>query len=165
MEDGIHEIDIMHGMIGARVARIYASGGNSVLTGRETIDHAGIVIDYENGVKFTFNFSLFARNAGPISRHMVLVGTEGILQPEHDKISIRRQSGSDAKLLDANVDASGAKQAEATYREYIAFAHSLRTGEKPMVSGTVGKEAIKISLLAEKSLRERRIVSWNDLPA
>ena len=41
MEDGIHEIDVLHWMINSRVTRIYASGGNNVLKGRETIDHAG----------------------------------------------------------------------------------------------------------------------------
>jgi hypothetical protein len=59
----------------------------------------------------------------------------------------------------------GPDQDTGTYREYLAFANSIRTGAKPLVSGQVGKEAIKIALLAEKSLRERRIMSWNDLPA
>jgi predicted dehydrogenase len=174
MEDGIHEIDILHGLINSRVTRVYASGGNNVYRDRETIDHAGLVIDYENGLKFTFNFCLFGQNAGhPVSRQMVLAGTTGIMQPEGRQVSIRRQRGGPAKLYDAHEAAPGVITARdvgpdqdlGTYREYVAFAHSIRTGEKPLVSGQVGKEAIKISLLAEKSLRERRIVSWNDLPA
>ena len=174
MEDGIHEIDVLHWMINAKVARIYASGGNNVLKQRETIDHAGIVIDYENGVKFTFNFCLFAQNAGPVARLMVLAGAKGILETttERNRLSIWRE-GAKPEWIDAagsapnaiNARESGPDQDIGTYREYLAFANSIRTGEKPMVSGEVGKEAIKISLLAEKSLRERRIVTWNDLPA
>jgi hypothetical protein len=37
-------------------------------------------------------------------------------------------------------------------------------GPRASVSGDVEKEAIKISLLAEKSLRERRVMMWEDLP-
>jgi predicted dehydrogenase len=174
MEDGIHEIDVLHGMINAKVTRVYASGGNNVYKDRETIDHAGLVIDYESGVKFTFNFCLYGNNASKeISRLMVLTGTMGIMQPEGRQVSIRRQTGGPAKVYDPKGSAPdiitarevGPDQDAGTYREYTAFANSIRTGAKPLVSGQIGKEAIKISLLAEKSLREGRIVSWNDLPA
>jgi|SRR5215471_1908813 len=175
MEDGIHEIDILHGLIHSKVTRVYASGGNNVYKNRETIDHAGLVIDYENDIRFTFNFCLYGLNAGPaLARQMVVTGTTGILQPDgRQQVSIRRQQGGPAKLFDAKDSAPdiitardvGPDQDTGTYRQYVAFANSIRTGAKPLVSGQVGKEAIKISLLAEKSLRERRIVSWNDLPA
>ena len=174
MEDGIHEIDVLHGMIGGRVARVYASGGNNIYKDRETIDHAGIVIDYENGVKFTFNFCLFGQNAGSVARQMVLAGTKGVMETGgRDAILIGANAGrgmqtiepGNASPSDATAPVGGPGQEVPTYREYLAFAHSVRTGEKPLVSGQVGKEAIKISLLAEKSLRERRPVNWNDLPA
>ena len=174
MEDGIHEIDVLHGMINSQVTRVFASGGNNVYRNRETIDHAGLVIDYQNGVEFTFNFCLYGNNAGPsVARQMVLTGTTGILQPEAKQVSIRRQTGGPAKVFDTKDSAPGVINARdvgpdqdtGTYREYVAFANSIRTGAKPLVSGQVGKEAIKIALLAEKSLRERRIVTWNDLPA
>jgi predicted dehydrogenase len=174
MEDGIHEIDVLHGMINSKVTRVYASGGNNFYKDRETIDHAGLVIDYENGVTFTFNFCLYGQNAGPsISRQMVLAGTTGIMTPEAKQVAIRRQTGGAVKMFDTKDSAPdvisardvGPDQDTGTYREYAAFANSIRTGAKPLVSGQVGKEAIKIALLAEKSLRERRVMSWNDLPA
>lgn len=174
MEDGIHEIDILHGLIHSQVTRVYASGGNNVYTDRQTIDHAGLVIDYASGVTFTFNFCLYGQNAGPsVARPMVLAGTKGIMAPEGKQVSIRKQTGGPAKMIDTKDAAPdiitarqvGPDQDAGTYREYVAFANSIRTGAKPLVNGQVGKEAIKISLLAEKSLRERRIVSWNDLPA
>ena len=174
MEDGIHEIDILHGLINSKVTRIYASGGNNVYKDRETIDHAGLVIDYESGVKMTFNFCLYGNNAGTnVARQMVVVGASGIMQPEGKQVTIRKQTGGAAKVFDTKdttpdvVSARnvGPDQDAGTFREYVAFANSIRTGAKPYVSGQVGKEAIKIALLAEKSLRERRIMSWNDLPA
>jgi predicted dehydrogenase len=174
LEDGIHEIDVLHGMINSKVVRVSAAGGNNVLKQRETIDHAGIVIDYENGVKFTFNFCLFGDNAGPFARQMVLAGTGGLMQPEGKQgVSIRKKGIKDPRMFEAaestpnaiTAREAGPDQDLGTYRQYLAFARSIRTGEAPRVSGQVGKDAVKISLLAEKSLRERRVVSWNDLPA
>lgn len=174
LEDGIHEIDVLHGMIDSKVVRVSAAGGNNVLKQRETIDHAGIVVDYENGVKFTFNFCLFGDNAGPVARQMVLAGTGGLMQPEgRQTVSIRKKGVKEPRMLDAADSApsaitareAGPDQDLGTYRQHVAFARSIRTGEAPLVTGQVGKEAIKISLLAEKSLRERRTVTWNDLPA
>ena len=45
---------------------------------------------------------------------------------------------------------------EGTYRLALAFLDSIRTGRKPVCDGNVGREAIRTSLLAEQSLRERR---------
>jgi predicted dehydrogenase len=175
MEDGIHEIDVLHGMIGGRVARVFASGGNNVYKERETIDHAGIVIDYENGVKFTFNFCLFGQSAGLVARQMVLAGSKGVMETGgRDAILIGRNGARGQQSIEPAGAAPSPVTAVTdvgqgielpTYREYLAFAYSIRTGEKPLTSGQIGKEAIKISLLAEKSLRERRPLGWNDLPA
>ena len=173
LEDGIHELDVIHWLVGARVARVYATGGNNVLKERETIDHAGILIEYENGVKVDFGFCLFAPNSGPSGREIILIGSEGAMQPVAGKVAVRKKAGGEPTLIDP-VDSTpaavgarpvGKDEDSGTYRQLVAFVHSIRTGRPPFASGEVGKEAIKISLLAEKSLREGRVVSWNDLPA
>ncbi|MBI3694441.1 MAG: Gfo/Idh/MocA family oxidoreductase [Acidobacteria bacterium] len=173
LEDGIHELDVIHWLVGARVARVYATGGNNVLKQRETIDHAVLAIDYENGVKVNFGFSLFAPNTGPNAREMTIIGTEGNLQPVANKIAWRKRSGGQPEMIDpsdSTPTAVGSKpvgkdEDNGTYRQLMAFVNSIRTGQPGFPDGEVGKEAIKISLLAEKSLRERRIVAWNELPS
>ena len=52
-----------------------------------------------------------------------------------------------------------------TYRQSVAFLDSVRTGRKPVCDGQVGREVIHISLLGEKSVRERRVVRWDELEA
>ncbi|MFB3826556.1 MAG: Gfo/Idh/MocA family protein [Bryobacteraceae bacterium] len=172
MEDGIHEIDVLNWMIGSRVTRVYATGGNNVLKDRETIDHAGVLVDYENGVKFAFEFCIFAPNSGPASRRMALIGTEGNIQVAQNKIVLRGKTGAaqDIEVAERAPKTIGARQVGpdqdiGTYRQYLAFARSIRTGEKPFCGGQSSKEVLKISLLAEKSLREKRIMRWSDLPA
>jgi len=171
LEDGIHEIDVIHWLVGARVARVFASGGNSVLTGRETIDHAAIVIEYENGVKVDFGFSLFGQNSGPAGREIFVLGTEGNLSPAGNRITLRKRSGGEPVLIDAadptpaavGQRPAGKDEDSGSYRQLVALLDSIRTGRPPVCDGAVGRDAIKISLLAEKSLRERRIMNWSDL--
>jgi predicted dehydrogenase len=169
LEDGIHEMDALNWMVNSKPTRVMASGGNNIFKGRETIDNAAIVVDYENGARLSFDFCLFGQNAGPTSRRMVLIGTEGTVQPENGKVAIRKRSGGPVKYIDA-VDtapkeataaiAGASAQDPETYQQYLLFAHALRTGRLPPVTPEEGKTAIKLMLLAEKSLRTHQIQPW-----
>ncbi|SPF53953.1 putative Tat pathway signal sequence domain protein [Candidatus Sulfopaludibacter sp. SbA4] len=173
LEDGIHEMDTLNWMIASPVVRVTAAGGNNVFKQRETIDNAALIVEYESGVKLSFDFCLFAANAGPGSRRMVIIGSEGVMQPENGRVAIRGRSGSAVRYVDvvdntpkeATATQVGSAQDPETYKQYLAFEQSLRTGRPPAVSPEDGKTAIKLMLLAEKSLRTHRIMTWNDLPA
>lgn len=173
LEDGIHEIDVLNWMINDRVARVTASGGNNVYKQRETIDHAALIVEYESGIKLSFDFCLFAPNAGPSGRRMVLIGSEGIMQPENGKVAIRKRNGGGVRYVEVTdntpkavtANEVGSAQDPETYHQYLAFARNLRSGQAPDVGGESAKTTVKIMLLAEKSLREHRILNWNDLPA
>jgi predicted dehydrogenase len=173
LEDGIHELDTLNWIINARIARVTAAGGNNVFKQRETVDHAAVIVEYENGVKLSFDFSLFAPNAGPTSRRMVIIGSKGVMQPENGRVAIRSQGRGNVRYVDvvdhtpkeATANAIGSAQDPETYQQYLLFAQSLRSGNAPAVTAEDGKTAIKLVLLAEKSLRTHRIMNWNDLPA
>jgi predicted dehydrogenase len=173
LEDGVHEIDCANWIINDRVARVTASGGNNVFKDRETVDHVAAIIEYESGVKLSFELCLFSPNAGPQSRRLVLIGSEGVMYPENGKIAIRKRSDNTVRYVEvadntpAAVTANivGSAQDPETYQQYLLFAQSLRTGKAPLVGPESAKTTVKIVLLAEKSLREHRIMNWNDLPA
>ena len=173
LEDGIHEIDCLNWIIGGRVARVTASGGNNVYQDRETVDHVAAVVEYESGVKLSFELCLFAPNAGPQGRRSVLIGSQGVMYPENGKVAIRKRDGRDVRYVEAMDDtpksvtanAVGSAADNETYKQYLLFAQSLREGKAPLVGPDSAKTTVKIVLLAEKSLREHRIMNWNDLPA
>lgn len=173
LEDGIHELDSLNWMINNKVARVTAAGGNNIFKNRETVDHVATIIEYENGVKLTFELALFAPNAGPEARRMVIIGSEAVMQPENGRVVIRGHKSKNPRYVDVvdrtpkdvTANAVGSAQDPETYKQYLAFEKSLRTGEAPPVSPEDGKTAIKLVLLAEKSLRTHRIMTWNDLPA
>ncbi len=165
LEDGIHEVDALNWIINNRVRRVMATGGNNLYKDRETIDHAGLLIEYENGVKFSFDFCLFGQNVGPASRRTVLIGSEGSMQPENGKVAIRKRSGGPAQYFDLTPSDPRVTQDPEAYHQLLAFAESVRTRKAPFVGPDSGKQAVKIMLLAEKSVREHRVMDWNDLPA
>ena len=173
LEDGIHELDALNWMIGSKIARVTAAGGNNVFKNRETVDHVSTIVEYESGVKLTFELSLFAPHAGPNSRRMMLIGSEGVMTPENGRVALRSRTSNAVKYVevsdptprDITANAVGSAMDNETYQQYLAFEKSLRTGQAPPVSPEDGKTAIKLVLLAEKSLRAHRVMTWNDLPA
>ncbi len=173
LEDGVHEIDTLNWIINDRVVRVTASGGNNVFKDRETADHVSAIVEYESGVKLSFELCLFAQNAGPASRRLVLIGSEGVMYPENGKVAIRRRDAKGVRYVEVadktpkavTENAVGSAQDPETYQQYLLFAESLRQGKAPLVGPDSAKNTVKIILLAEKSWREHRVLSWNDLPA
>jgi len=66
---------------------------------------------------------------------------------------------------EATAGSVGSAQDAETCQQYLAFACSRRLGRPPAVTPEDGKTATKLVLVAETSMRTRRIMNWNDLPA
>lgn len=173
LEDGVHEMDGLNWMINDSVVRVMASGGNNVYKNRETVDHVAAIVEYASGVKLSFELCLFGQSAGPMSRRMVLIGSDGVMYPENGKVIIRKRDGGGARTVDVPDDTPKSFTAESvgsahdaeTHKQYLLFAESLKASKPPLVGPESAKTTVKIILLAEKSLREHRIMNWNDLPS
>jgi len=175
LEDGIHELDIIHWLVDAEPLRIEAVGGNNVFRDRETVDHAGVLIQFSNEVKCNFGFTIFTPGT-PEGPTMRFFGSKAEMHPERDGhqnlIVIRYYSGRSEKVPvpDLRPEEESLRKNQAmdghfdieTYREHLAFIRSMTTGEPPLLNGKVGKDAAHISLASERSLRTGNPVSWDD---
>ncbi len=167
LEDGIHELDVIHWLVGVEPVRIEATGGNNIFKDRQTIDHAGLLIDFEGGAKCNFAFTLFTPGIG---RTMEFYGSTGQLRIEKSDIFIRPYRGRPERMTvpsggpPAYEEGGRIHHIEAgTYNEHQAFIHSIVTGAPPFADGKVGRDAAHISLAAEHSLRNGgKPVAWND---
>lgn len=175
LEEGIHEFDIIHWLVGAVPERIEAQGGNNVYRDRETIDNAGLLIRFANGVKCTFAFAMFTPDLtnGVMLR---LLGSKGDMSVESDGekefVVVHHYVGGTDRIPVPYVRPEeeelwkGSRAVGdyhlATYREHKAFMNSVLKGAQPFVDGQVGRDAAHISLAAERSLRTGRPVRWDE---
>lgn len=178
LEDGIHELDVINWLVGAKPRRIQAQGGNNVWLDRETIDNAGILVEYANGVRLNFGFSIFTPGADD---HALLrfYGSEGELTfaEESDKqyVVTQRYRGKaerievphllpeEESVWKAASSAHVASESGAsTYRLHQAFLNSVATNSPVFSDGQVGLDAAHLSLAAEHSLRTGSPVNWED---
>lgn len=176
LEDGIHELDVIHWLVGREAACIGAQGGNNVFTDRETIDNAQLLIEFVTRSRCLFGFSLFT----PYARDgfvMRFYGSQAEMIPDWgaeeasvilnssqgktERIPVpyfapeEREVWMDLKTKHASRDAKACDMEMSTYRVHKSFLHSMATGARPFSSAEVGREAIQISLAAEQSLRNR----------
>jgi len=169
LEDGIHELDIIHWLVGAEPRTVQSVGGNNVLRNRETIDHAGLLIDFSNDVKCNFAFSLFTRGATD-GRVMRYYGSEGelsiesasaiLVKPYHGRVE--RIATSDDIPQPPEGSLHGLHHDSGTYWEHKAFQHSILTGSEPFCDGKKGRDVAHISLAATRSLRIGQPIAWQD---
>lgn len=176
LEDGIHEFDVINWLVGAKPRRIQAQGGNSVWLERETIDNAGILVEYSNGVRLNFGFSIFTPDTDD---HAVLrfYGSEGELSFEEENakqyVITQRYRGKAERvevpqLLPEEEPIWKAVPSErvaseigaSTYRLHKAFLNSVATNAPVFSDGQVGLDAAHLSLAAEHSLRTGSPVDW-----
>jgi predicted dehydrogenase len=178
LEEGIHDLDIIHWLVGADPKRIQAQGGNNVYRDRETIDHAQILIEFSNEVRCSFTMSLFTP-AVPQAAILRVFGSRAemsYLEDEGKRYIVIQPYRGKAERVEAPYLKPEEKdiwkgsigrgvEADAgvcTYREHRAFLHSIATGEAPLVGSKVGHDAIHISLAAERSLHTGHPVNWEE---
>ena len=172
LEDGIHELDVIHWLVGAHPTRIQANGGNNVFKDRETIDNAGLLIDFSNGVRCTFGYTIFTPGV-PNGRFTRLFGskaemtTEGskgeaeiVIRPyrgQLERIPVPRLRPDEASFKE---QAGGVDADVETLRLHKAFVASIVGNAPVFADGKVGRDAIHISLAAERSVRTGQVIPW-----
>lgn len=170
IEDGIHEMDVLHWMLGGKIKQMYATGGNDFYKDRETIDHAALIAEYENGMKMTFDFNMLV---GGRNEKLNIIGTDGMLETDGESLFVQKRGAAALKpvtfpnktpKLSSDVP-NVSYNLVGSYWQIMAFVENVRKNKKPLTDGETSKETIKIALLAQKSIDEKRMVKWSELPA
>jgi predicted dehydrogenase len=181
MEDGIHELDVIHWLVNSPPKLIQAQGGNNVFRDRETIDNAGLLIEFANNVRCNFGFSLFTPGAKD-GRVLRLFGSKGEMtyrqESDGQSVVVTPYRGAAERIQvpyfqpdeesvwndlskRRNMEAQSADEEISTYRLHRDFLKSLESGATPFADGAGGRDAIHIALAAEHSLRTGQIVPWD----
>jgi predicted dehydrogenase len=172
LEDGIHEIDVIHWLVNSEPTRIQAQGGNNVFRDRETIDNAGVLVEFANGARLTFAYTVYSPGV-PDPRPLRIFGSKAEIGFErrrgNSEIVIQPYRGQPERIPVPHLRPEEAAWKEMAFTDDVettrllqAFAKSVTTGAAVWPDGQAGRDAIHISLAAERSLRTGRIYSWGD---
>lgn len=154
----VHEFDSIHWMLGSKIIRAAGFGGHGYYTDQDTLDHLLVVLDFENGEKFSYDHSRITESG---YSQFNIFGTHGRLSYERKgktilqyNYTIGDRESVTCTTYDISKDFEEGTQAQ--YREYF---RCIRLREKPLTDGKVMVESIRMCLAAQEAARQGRIIN------
>ena len=181
VEKCCHFFDLMRLVIQSEPVKVYASGNQAVnhlmekYDGKtpDIMDNAFVIVDFENGVRGLLDLCMFAENSD-YQEEIVAVGDIGKIEtfvPSHAsgkdssevRIGLRKDNfvKRDLVKVDKKILAAGHHHGS-TYFEHLAFIHAIHNNTAPEVSLRDGLMSVAIGEAAELSIKENRIVDFNE---
>lgn len=181
VEKSCHHFDLFNWFAGSRPVSVYASAGldglDNVKNFKCTInDNAWVIVNYENGARAMLGLCMFLgkpdRAEGTIGFHrreIGVAGEKGILHTEGylPAGNIEIHYADSHNLIRYELKKEGTIpnkfNQEGNKGIFMDFAECIREKKKPFASGEIGRMALAVSLAAEKSCAEKRIVQIDEL--
>ncbi len=163
LEKSCHYFDLFNWFVGTKALRVTGMGGiNYYSNGRETLDHASIVIEYEGDCKATHGLSMYS----PHGQGFRLIGETGALDLDWETGAINLlRLGKQPEVVKADVANQDTGGHIGTFEMHQSFLECLRTGKPPLTDPEVGKESIRVGLAAELAVKEKRWVEMKEIEA
>ena len=147
----IHDLDIMNYLFEEDITQVYGTM-NSSFDDSEFEDHAEIMVSFDNestGIIEVNWLTPYKR------RELELTGTAGIISVDYIQQSIE-VFGKFAQDIEI-------KHEEPLKGELNSFLHAVVEGKEPEITGEDGLKALKMVIAANKSSKEHRPISLNEL--
>jgi predicted dehydrogenase len=164
VEKNCHHYDILNLWLQSEPTTVYATGNIVKHTRRsgknsQIIDNAWIVNDFADGARAMVGICFLAQ--GEHYREFGVQGTEGRIffsSSDDEIIHVTLNNGGRMSL-----NYTGEPELRLRGGSFKDFVHCARTGEAPLVSGTMGRKSLLVPLAAERSIAERRVVQVSEL--
>lgn len=166
LEKNVHHIDLFHWMIPGKAVRVSAHGGTNVLSDREVLDNAQVLIEFEEGRRATLELCLFAPSGGECE--IGVCGDEGRIDTRNQALELTYHSfnegTSETKVVEdddtaANFTDGSGRVDRGIGPELEHFFECIRTGKKPLNDGESAREAVAVCLAAQESIRRKESVT------
>ncbi len=165
LEKNVHHLDLFNWMMDCPPVRVSAHGGTNVLTDREILDNAQILIEYEGGRRASLELCLFAPFGGECE--IGACGDKGRIDTKNQALELvhHRFDVPDREVMqiadegdEANfVDSSG-RVDRGIKPELEHFVECIRHDRTPLNDGPAARLAVAVSLAAQESIRRRETV-------
>lgn len=170
LEKNCHHFDLFNWVLNAAPVRVSAFGGTDVLTDRELLDNAQVLIEYDNHCRAVLEICLFAPSGGDCE--IGIVGSGGRIDTKNQAIELTWHRFDPAERVEEIVpdpdDEAGFKDASGRVdrgikAELAHFLECCRTGATPLNSGTAARLNVAVSLAAQESIRRGEVVTIEEV--
>lgn len=188
VEKDCHHFDIFNWMIGSRPVRVFASGGQHVfqngkpaliknsythyppkiIDNSTIVDHAWVIIDYENGSKANLGLCMYLKpfNCMDEGLEIGVIGSNGrqMVAKRDETLGIYGGEDRQKELIHFDVHSETFGDGHiGGQRQRHEFLRSIRTGSQPFSDVNVGRDSLLIALAAERSIKEGKPVFIADI--
>ena len=170
LEKNCHHIDLFNWMIDRKPLRVAATGGTNVLTDREILDNAQVLIEYEGGRRATLELCLFAPFGGEceigVAGDLGRIDTKNqALELVHHRFDLPDKNEmqiADLKEDAGFVDSSG-RVDRGIRPELEHWIDCCRENKRPLTDGHSAKMSVAVCLAAQESIKRGEFVMIDEL--
>lgn len=165
LEKNVHHIDLFNWMMGSAPLRVSAHGGTNVLTDREILDNAQVLIEYQGGKRASLELCLFAPfggeceigACGPLGR--IDTRNQDLKLIHHrfdipDRTEMHLADEGDAANF---IDSSG-RVDRGIGPELQHFVDCIKSNDKPLNDGVSARLSVAVCLAAQESIKRKESV-------
>lgn len=170
LEKNVHHIDLFHWMMDRPPVRVSAHGGTNVLTDREILDNAQVLIEYEGGRRATLELCLFAPHGGDCE--VGACGDKGRIDTRNQALELvhHRFDVPDRTRMQIADEGDSANFVDSSGRvdrgilpELQHFVECIREGRQPLNDGTSARLAVATCLAAQESIKRKESVEMAEM--
>ncbi|MBI4664669.1 MAG: Gfo/Idh/MocA family oxidoreductase [Verrucomicrobia bacterium] len=167
VDKNCHHFDLMNWWVGARPKRVCAFGGNAVervIEGEhQVLDHATVSFEYENGVRGTLQFCMFAPDLRGEDLEMGVIGEKGILQTRLSTLEIliwkRGRTSNDPIVQSVEAKRGEGWGGHLGFAEiHEAFLKAILRREPPLTTVRECVDGTLLAIAAEESIKRGRVI-------
>ncbi len=165
LEKNIHHIDLFNWMMETPPLRVSAHGGTNVLTDREVLDNAQVLVEYAGGRRASLELCLFAPYGGDCE--IGVAGNLGRIDTRNQALSLVHHrfdlpDRTEMQIADSREDAnfidSSGRVDRGIRPELIHFFDCVREGKNPLNDGEASRMAVAVCLAAQESIKRKESV-------
>ncbi|MDF2375864.1 MAG: Gfo/Idh/MocA family oxidoreductase [Verrucomicrobiales bacterium] len=169
LEKNVHHIDLFNWMMDRPPVRVSAHGGTNVLTDREGLDNAQVLIEYEGGRRASLELCLFAPKGGDCE--IGVCGDGGRIDTRNQALELTYHPFDEREreqlvIADegdaANFTDSSGRVDRGIGPELVHFVDCIRSGKTPLNDGPSARLAVAVCLAAQESIKRRESVEMGE---
>lgn len=170
LEKNCHHFDLFNWILDRQPVRVAANGGTNVLTNREVLDNAQVIVEYEGGRRANLELCLFAPYGGECE--IGVAGDKGRIDTRNQALQLIHQSFESPDRIEMTVDddENAANFVDASGRvdrgirpELVHWVNCCMTGARPLTDGVSARLSVAICLAAQESIKRGEVVTIEEM--